>query len=93
MRDGLYLEYDARRNALSGLPPIEREIARYLHKTELQSMADRYAGAKQDVPRNIAATLIKAYEERSHNALEQLERELERMFEEEEVAALLMLTQ
>lgn len=82
----------------------DREIARLLHEqeardadradlTRIQALADRYAGTRQPVPRNIAAALLKAQEERSRNALEQLQREVERQLEEESIAiaALLLL--
>lgn len=79
-----------------------REIARLLADQEskdaeredlkrIQAMADAYAGTRQDIPRSLAATLLKAQEERSRNALEQLSREIERLFEEEEMALLLLL--
>lgn len=80
----------------------DREIARLLHEQEakdadradlerIQAIADRYAGTRQPVPRNIAASLLKAQEERSRNALEQLQREIERQLEEETIAIAAML--
>lgn len=81
-----------------------REIAKLLHAQEardaeradlarIQALADRYAGTRQPVPRNIAAALLKAQEERSRNALEQLQREIERMLDEEDQAIILLLNE
>lgn len=81
---------------------LDREIARLLYEQQakdadrddlarIQKMADQYAGTRQAVPRNIAAALLKAQEERSRNALEQLQREMERMLQDEEIAALLVI--
>jgi hypothetical protein len=83
---------------------LDREIARLLREQEapeaepaglagLQAMGDGYAGTKQPVPRKIAATLLKAQEERTRNSLLQLQREMEQLFEEEQAAivAALML--
>jgi hypothetical protein len=81
---------------------LDREIARLLHEQEaldaeradlarVQALADKYAGTKQPVPRSIAASLLKAQEERSRNSLLQLQREMERMLEEEEIAVILLL--
>ena len=75
----------------------DREIAKLLHEQEaidderadlarIQALADEYAGTRQPVPRNIAASLLKAQEERTRNALEQLQREMDRLLEEESVA-------
>ncbi len=81
---------------------LDREIAQLLHEQEakdaeredlkrIQSLADKYAGTLQKVPRAISATLLKAQEERSKNALEQLTREMEQMIEAEDMTAILML--
>lgn len=84
----------------------DRNIAQLLHEQEakdaerdelqrIQRMADEYAGRamQEGVSRRAAAAILKAQEERSFNALMQMQREIERMFEEEEVAikAALML--
>jgi len=82
--------------------PIDKEIAALLLEQEtkaaekadlarIQGLADAYAGTRQEIPRNIAATLLKAQEERSRNALEQLARELENLFAEEEMVLMLLL--
>lgn len=95
-------EEEARREADEIQAELDREIARELRKQDaidadradlarIQKLADEYAGTRQAVPRAIAATLIKAQEERSRNALEQLQREMERLAEEEDVAALLII--
>jgi hypothetical protein len=81
---------------------MDREIARLLHEQEardaeradlarVQALADKYAGTKQPVSRRVAASLLKAQEERTINALEQLQREVARMFEEEEAAVVAAL--
>jgi PASTA domain len=84
------------------LQQVEREIAELLRDQErkdierdelsrIQRLADDYSGRNLGLPRRVSASLLKAYEERSRNALEQLQRELERMLEEEEVALMLLL--
>lgn len=81
---------------------LDREIAKLLREQEakdaerddlarIQSLADQYAGTRQPVTRRVSTALLKAYEERSRNALEQLEREIFRMQEEEEMAVLQIL--
>lgn len=83
---------------------LDREIARLLHEQEakdaeradlqrLQSIADRYVGTRQPVTKRVSTALLKAYEERSRNALEQFHREMERMLEEDEIAVMLILNQ
>jgi hypothetical protein len=83
-----------------------REIARLMRAQEqkdaerqdlerLQALADRYAGQamREGVSRRASAAILNAAEARTRNALEQMQREIERMYEEEEaalVAALLM---
>lgn len=80
----------------------DRQIAELLHAQEakdaeraelkrLQALADQYAGTKQPVSRRVAAALLKANEERTRNALEQMRREIERMLEEEELVVLQLL--
>lgn len=82
--------------------PTTREIAQLLRVQEardeeradlarLQSLADQYAGTAQGLPRPITATLLKAYEERSRNALEQLQREMSQLADEEDVSIMLIL--
>lgn len=84
------------------LEQMEREIAELLRDQErkdierdelrrIQRLADDYSGRNLGLPRRVSASLLKAYEERSRNALEQLQRELDRMLEEEEVALMLLL--
>jgi hypothetical protein len=76
-----------------------REIAKLLKEQEardeeradlarLQSLADRYAQRGETVPRPVLASVMKAHEERSRNALEQMRREVERLMEEEEMAVI-----
>lgn len=76
-----------------------KEIAKLLKEQEakdeeradlarLQSLADRYAQRGVDVPRPMLATVMKANEERTVNALEQMRREMERMMDEEEMAVI-----
>ena len=83
-----------------------REIAELLRKQEerdaerddlkrIQALADQYAGqgAKIGLPRSVSTAILKAHEERSRNALQQVMREIERMRDEEElsvIAALLL---
>jgi len=82
--------------------PVSREISKLIRVQEakddereelarLQSMADRYAQPGAEVPRPILASVMKAHEERSKNALEQLRREIERMLDEEEQAVIALL--
>lgn len=95
-------DLERREREAEKLETVDREIARLLHEQEakdaekadlarLQALADQYAGTRQEIPRQIAATLLKAQEERSKNALEQLAREMERMLEEEEMALMVLL--
>ena len=81
---------------------LDREIAMLLREQEakdaeraelerIQALADKFSGTKQPVSRRVSAALLKAYEERTRNALEQLAREIERMLEEEEMAVLQIL--
>jgi hypothetical protein len=95
-------EEEAKREADEIQAEIDREIARLLREQEardaeradlarIQSIADQYAGTRQQVPKNISIAMLKAYEERSRNALEQLRREIDRMLEEEELAVMVML--
>lgn len=81
---------------------LDRNIAQLLHAQEardaerdelqrIQALADRFAGTRQSVSRRVAASLLKAQEERTRNALQQLSREIERMIEEEEVAVIQLL--
>lgn len=84
------------------LEQMEREIAELLRDQErkdlerdelarIQRLADDYSGRNLGLPRRVSASLLKAYEERSRNALEQLQRELERMLEDEEITALMLI--
>ncbi len=79
-----------------------REIAQLLHAQEakdaeredlarLQALADKFAKPGNEVPRALLATVMKAHEERTKNALEQLQREFSRMLEDEEAAVIAML--
>lgn len=97
-------EEEARTEAQAIQDQLDREIALLLRQQEakdeqrrelerLQALADQYAGTKQPVPRRVSTALLKAYEERSRNALEQLQREVERMLEEEELALMIILNQ
>jgi hypothetical protein len=76
-----------------------KEIAKLLKEQEakdeeradlarLQALADRYAQRGVDVPRPMLATVMKASEERTRNALEQMRREMERLIEDEELAVI-----
>jgi hypothetical protein len=95
-------EEELKREADEIQAELDREIARLLHEQEardaeradlarIQALADRYAGTKQPVPRKIAASLLKAQEERTRNSLLQLQREMQQMFEEEEAAVIAVL--
>lgn len=97
-------EEEARTEAEAIQAELDRQIALELRKQEardaeradlgrLQALADRYAGTKQPVTRRVSAALLKAQEERTRNALEQLEREVERMLDEEGIAVMLILNQ
>lgn len=82
-----------------------REIAELLRAQEerdeeradlsrLQRIADQYAGsglARQGVPRSVSVAILKAHEERTANALRQMQREVERLMEEDELAVIHML--
>ena len=85
---------------------VTREIAEFLVEQEakdeerlelsrIQALADQYAGhgMKIGLTRQVSAAILKAHEERSFNALQQMAREIERSMEEEEAAitAFLML--
>ncbi len=81
---------------------VAREIATLMNTQEakdadradlarLQALADRYAQRGVDVPRPMLASVLKAHEERTRNALEQMQREAARMLEEEEAAVISML--
>lgn len=59
--------------------------------SRLQSLADHYAKPGVEVPRPVLASVMKANEERTKNALEQMRREIERMIEDEEQAVIAML--
>ncbi len=96
-------EEEAREHA-EALAELDRAIALELRKQEekdaeraelerLQALADRYAGTKQPVTRRVSASLLKAQEERTRNSLEQLQREMERMLEEDELSIMLILNQ
>lgn len=98
------LEELERERSQSDLPQVEREIAELLSRQErldaertererIQTIADRYSshGRQLGLPNRVRASLIKAYEERTRNSLEQLEREINRMQEEEELAVLQIL--
>ena len=86
------------------LPPVDLEIAQLLHRQEqldeerserdrIQAIADRYSshGRELGLPNRVRAALIKAFEERSKNALEQLDREINRLMEEEALTVLQLL--
>jgi hypothetical protein len=62
-----------------------KELAR------LQALADRYAKPGVVVPRPVLASVMKAHEERTRNALEQMHREIERMMDDEEQAIIALL--
>lgn len=85
---------------------LDREIAKLLREQEerdaerrdlerIQALADEYAGraSREGVPRSVTAAILRAQEERTFNALQQMQREIDRMFEEEEahISALLLL--
>ena len=57
----------------------------------LQALADRFAGEPLGLPARTRAALLRASERRTLNALQQMQRELDRMFEEEEAIGLLMI--
>jgi hypothetical protein len=81
---------------------VEREIATLIKVQDaksdevaelarLQALADRYAAPGVDVPRPVLASVMKAHEERTRNALEQMRREIEQMMDEEEQAIIALL--
>lgn len=97
-------EEEAEREAQSIQDKLDREIADLLRVQEakdaeraelarIQALADKYAGTliSQGVTRRAAAAVLKAQEERTRNALEQMQRELDRMYEEEELAVIHLL--
>ena len=83
---------------------LDRQLARALYEQErkdaeradlerIQSLADRLMRQRTELPRPILAAVMKAHEERTFNALQQLERVVAQTLEEEEaaIAALLLL--
>ncbi len=81
--------------------PTDRQIAELLDVQEakdaerkdlarIQAIADSMMREKH-LPRPILAAVMKAHEERSRNALQQLERMVVQRMEEEEMAALMFL--
>lgn len=73
----------------------EAKDAERVELTRLQKLADTYSGKKLGLPKKVSDALINAYEMRSRNALEQLQREIERANEDEllavQTAVLLLL--
>lgn len=81
---------------------IAADIARLLEEQEakdaerkelqrLQALADSYSGKRIGLPKPVASALINAYEARTRNALQQLQREIDRAMEEEEMAMVMLL--
>lgn len=79
---------------------VEQSIAKLLYEQEqkdqeradlsrIQDLADSLMNQKTDLPRPILASVIKAHEERTVNALAQLERLIYQQAEEEEMAILM----
>jgi hypothetical protein len=73
----------------------EAAAAELADRARLQKLADAYSGKKLGLPKQVSDALINAYEMRSRNALEQLQREIERANEDEllavQTAVLLLL--
>lgn len=83
---------------------LDRQLARALYEQEqrdeeradlerIQKLADSLMSQKTDLPRPVLASVMKAHEERTRNALQQLERVVAQLLEEEEaiVVAVLLL--
>ena len=97
---------EERKERARKLASVDREIAEIIYADEakkeaaadlkrVQELADKYAGSamREGIPRNVASAVLKAQEERTRNALEQMQREIQRMLDDEEqeqIALLLM---
>lgn len=78
---------------------LDRNLAALLYEQELkdaerddlariQALADTLMAERTELPRPVLASAMKAYEERTTNALLQLERVISQTLEEEEIAHL-----
>lgn len=92
-REAEAIEDETTRQIAELLRAQEAKDAKRADLERLQALADRYAGEPLGLPARTRAALYNAYETRTLNALEQMQREIERMLEEEEAAisAILML--
>lgn len=73
---------------------MRQQEARDAERAELarlQALADRFAGEPLGLPARARAAILRATERRTVNALQQMQREIERMFEEEEAAVIAAL--
>lgn len=82
--------------------PVMREIAELLRQQEqqdaerdelqrLQALADRFATKPLGLPARTRAALYDATEARTRNSLQKMQREIERMYREEEAALIALL--
>lgn len=93
-------ELDEAEEAVESLAPVDAEIARFLQAQErrdetraqveqLYALAEK--AKRQDMSARAYAALLAAQEKQTSGALEALEREMDRMHEEEEFALMLLL--
>lgn len=64
----------------------EAEEAEKADLARLQAMADKWAGRVPDLPKPVSVAVLNAQDARSVNALQQMERMIERMLDDEELA-------
>jgi hypothetical protein len=97
-------ELEEAEEATSDLPPLEKEIAQFLHKQEredekraeverLKVLVDRYAdeGIEKVLNQRAKDALKRLKERKSFSSTLKFEKELRRQLEEEEMAFMLML--
>lgn len=86
--------------AVEALPPVDREIAQFLHKQEraeerkaelarLKALVERHSAA--DLPPRVASAFDRAATRQTISSLINLEKELKRMMEDEEHLVLMLL--
>ena len=94
-------ELEEAEEATQQLPPVEKEIAKLLHKQEridaerehlerLRRMVREYQPTEA-LPQRVSDAIVKAQARETMAALRQLDKALRRMLEEEEMAVLMLL--
>jgi hypothetical protein len=95
------LEQDEAEEAVKALPPVEAEIAQFLHKQErqdekraeierLRKLVAEHSDTKSLPPR-VASAFERAQQRQTFSSLLNLDKELRRMMEDEEFMVLLMM--